>query len=285
MTLYSAVDKAVITVWPRVQYYRDLGVLVVQDRNKVLEQERLTREAQEYLNAKNKEAAFRAYWTVPAQFSLIQVDVFGGNAETQAARAAVENIGRVFQWVKAADDVVDEQGGSRVGNLKNIYALLQRGRKPASGAEAYILEEYNRFDNAVQCRLDRVYQEELRQCNARNDKERYHARGEVGRSLGLLEGHIIQAHVEGLPDSITQFLELTGVGGAYFDDVKDFDLDRKSGYGYETNMRGKLCLGFVSDLAGAMRVLTPKQATRECAFLALGGLYQVREVIGVQERT
>ena len=50
-------------------------------------------------------------------------------------------------------------------------------------------------------------------------------------------------------------------------------------------MRGKLFSRFVSNLAGAMRVLTLKQATRECAFLALGGLYQVREVIGVQERT
>ncbi|MEK6920955.1 MAG: hypothetical protein AABX82_03675, partial [Nanoarchaeota archaeon] len=141
MTLYSAVDKAVITVWPRVQYYRGLGVLVVKDRTRALENGCLGEKAGEYFREKNKEAAFRAYWTVPAQFSVIQVDVFGADAETQVARAAVENIGRVFQWVKAADDVVDEQGGSRLNNLETLYALVQERRTPTSAAEVYILEE------------------------------------------------------------------------------------------------------------------------------------------------
>ncbi len=285
MGIHNLVDKAIVSAWPRVQYYRDLGVDVVHDREMALHPGTLSLEAQTYLTTRNVETAFRAYWTVPAQFCLIQVDVFGEDAHTPAARKGVQEIGRVFQWLKAADDFVDEQGDSRVRNLENLYTLLQAEREPATGAESYILEVHKSFDRDTKNRLNTVYQNELRQCNATNDEERYRARAEVGKTLGRSEAEILKMYVEGLPDSITPFLELTGVGGAYFDDFKDFDLDKNKGYGYETNMRRKLLSGFATNLTRAMRMLTFQQARRECAFLALGGLYQVRELIGMQERT
>lgn len=284
--LYDLIDKAVISLIPKVEFYRTFAKIARQGRIKdISKKQELFPAAKRYFEKRANDADFKAYWDVPAQYCLIHVDVFGQDAKSKEARDAVAEIGRTFQWIKSVDDFVDEEKGSRLVNLMSLVDLLILEKNLITRAAGHFAKEnYDSLTEDIRSQFWKVYQEELLQCTQKDDV-RYAHRGNTGYLLGQLEFKILKKHLPSFPDKAEKFLALNGKAAAYFNDFKDFELDRQKGYGYRTNMRPALLAGCLENTIKGFKLLSASEKPKHFAFLVLGGLYQLRELIGIQERT
>ncbi|MEK6808166.1 MAG: hypothetical protein AABY14_00600 [Nanoarchaeota archaeon] len=58
-TLYQTIDNLVINIWPRVQDYRELGRIVIEDRkSKESERKDISKDAKTYLLQRENDLAF-----------------------------------------------------------------------------------------------------------------------------------------------------------------------------------------------------------------------------------
>ena len=285
--LYQTIDNAILAASHKVGDYRKLGAQVIEDRKKrTPTTNNLHDDLLVYFLQKQGDAAFQAYWDVLAQYCLIHVDVFGLDTGSNQAKNAVAEIGRVFQWLKIADDIADEREGSKRDNPQGIQDIITGTQLPKNPNERLFLEEYRNLQLQDNTYIDQFFRLEVAQCTARNDSERYRQRGKIGSVLGKLEYEILKKYLPDFPSRAEKFFALGGVAGAYFDDFKDFDLDRGKGQGYEREItRLKLLYGWVSNTFKAMQSLQPKEQRNHLNFLMLAALYQLRELIGIKERT
>ncbi len=290
LMLYDLIDKAALSILPKVGDYRTFAKIVRQGRiEDASKKQELFSAAKRYFEKRANEADFKAYWDVPAQYCLIHVDVFAQDAKSKEAHDAVAEIGKTFQWIKSVDDFVDETKYCRVTNLMSLADLLisketSKEARIASATGHFVKENYDSLSQETKDQFWKVYKEELLQCT-HDDAARYEHRGNTGYLLGQLEFQILKKHLPNFPQRAEKFLALNGKAAAYFDDFKDFQLDRKNGYGYNTNMRPTLLTGCLENTLKGFKLLSIPEKQKHFAFLVLGGLYQLRELIGIQERT
>jgi len=287
--IYETLDKVIISVLPKVAKYRELATGIVKDReDRTPKTNNMSKGALESLVKKKEKASFRAYWDVPAQYCLIHVDVFGLDSNSSKAKEAVAEIGRTFQWLKIADEIadeiVDEQKGSRYDNLKSMHDIITGYRSPKNPDEQLFIEEYNNLKLRDNNHVEKVFRHELAQSIA-DDTQRYNLRGNVGDLLGRVEYDILKKYLPNIPEYAEEFFASNGTAAAYFDDFKDFNLDREKNSGYKTDIRPKLLKGCIENTIKGLKVLKPKEKVRHLNFLMLGGLYQLREFLGFKERT
>ena len=284
--LYDLFDKAIVSVLPKVNYYRSFAKIVKKDRiDKVSKGINLSEPAKQYLSKRENDSAFNAYWDVLAQYCLIHADVFGQEINSKNTRGAVAEVGRIFQWVKAADDLVDESPGLRPKNLIALDNLVRGAREPIIPAENFVKETYDSFNNSTKDILARIYEEEMSQ-HTGDDNEHYLHRGDEGYLFGQLEFKILKEFMPDFPGKTEEFFALSGKAATYFDDFKDFDLDRRNGCGYKNpDMRLVLLSSYLKIACDRFIHLSASEKPKHFAFLVLGGLYQLRELIGIQERT
>lgn len=284
---YLAFDNLVLKIWPRVEYYRQLGkeVSVVRKVKLAEISEELSEPARQYLSIVQDVPAFLAYWEVQAQYCLIHIDAFGFNANSTLAHEAAADVGRVFQWLKAADMMVDDNKTLRLENLSKIKDLTQGNVKPDTLAEHYIAEEAQVFNGNIRGYVFDWINEEVAKIKAPTEGEKVIRRKNIGQLLGELEYEILKKSIPRIPDHAKQFFAFDGIAAACFDDLKDFAIDRELGQGYDIKTSPILLLNFIHNTYKSFTVLSPEEGERHAMFLTLGGLYQVRELIGVQERT
>lgn len=282
--LYKIIDGIANGIFPRVSAYRALGETVRELHKDAMQDTSLQDSSKTFLHCQSQKPDFRSYWEVPAQYCLIHVDVFGEDQFSQKAIEAVAEVGRVFQWLKAADDLVDRGKTSREESLYYLNDLLDRTKNPKSELETFIVEEYGRIHPRGREYLPQVYVAELRQCTNK-DKTRYLWRGISGALLGKLQYALLKEFLPSLPSRTEEFFSFNGIAAAYFDDLKDFSLDRANNQGYSTDMRSRLFFGFLSNTLQSLQLLRPDERAKHFSFLILGGLYQLREFMQIQERT
>lgn len=284
--LYWALDGILTTLWPRIQAYRDLGVPLQAQRQAAVAALELSDIAREYVARKETDAGFTAYWEVCAQFTIIHADAIGFNPHSDEVQTAAKQAGRVFQWMKAADDCVDQEGTKRQAALSELYDIIIGTKGPQTDAEHYVKKEWEKFPREMQQCLRQVYTLEHRILSAATDKDRMDARGEFGRVAAEIYIKTYERNGLELSDNDKKFLQEESAAASYLDDFKDFSLDRQAGHGYREEVtRQKLRNLWLIGMYKAQTYLTLRQKMRHYAFLALGGLYQMREIIGIKART
>lgn len=287
--MYAAIDNLIMEIWPRTADYRRLGCIVSDDRNRFNAERDLSDTARNFLEERESDALFRAYWEVPAHYCLIHVDVFGLNANSEEARQAALEIGRTFQWLKTADDISEDSISSKnkLEGLLHLSHLLLR-QEPENPAEVFLTEEYNsfisQFSEGIRRLLFRSYIKDIMQCS-KSDYRKCDARGDQGYLFGEVEYAILKKYLSGMPEHARLLFALNGAAAAYFDDFKDFKIDIQNGSGYQGEMRPELLKRFVQNTMQSIGVLSQDERKRHFAFLMLGALYQLKELLGLKERT
>lgn len=284
--LYKKIDELVIKKWPLVKEFRSLGKEIREFRKEDPQNSHLSNESIQFIKEAEKDSGFRAYWEVQAQYNLIMARVFGENPHSEKAKSACSEIGRVFQWIKAADNSIDQMGNpsKQAEKLTQIRENLDSGEYNSS-LERYLSEEQSSFSpNTIEL-MDSVYETEMSRINAPNDTLRMKYRGENGSVLGNLEFELMKEHQLDISDHANSFLMYQGSAGAFFDDFKDYHLDRKAGEGYAHDVRIQLLSKGIQEFKSSFQTLSKEEKRNYSNFLKLGGLYQLRELIGIQERT
>lgn len=281
---YKKLDDFVLRVNPRVAGYRKLGEGLSEIREKRIRSNRsLSPEASEYILGKIDDPKFRAYWSVMAQYSLAVTDIFGQNPSLYDSRTAAERVGDWAHWLAAYDQVSESESFQLHG--ASLVDRLLNGRATSKGpAESFLVEEYHGMTYPVRAYMQEVTDLELMMATA-PDQSKYNLRGEVGRVIGLAQYEVMKGSLPRLPERASEFLALNGVATVYFDDLKDFSKDRNEGTGYQYEMRPRLFSGAVRNMARAFTLLLPLERKRHIAFCELAGLFQLRELLGMKERT
>ena len=284
--IYDKINKFVLEKNHLVGEYRQLGIDIREHRRENPHNSHLSKKSIGFIVESEKDSGFKAYWSVQAQYNLINTHVFGENPYSESAMDACSEIGRIFQWIKAADNIVDSIGDpvQQADMLLEIQYKINSSRYD-SVAEQFLCEEYNIFSDNTKDIIQTVYDTEISRILASSDTERMKFRAENGDILGHLEYDLMNEHGLKIPEHADSFLRYQGRAGAFFDDFKDFKLDRENGEGYEQDIRLKLIAKGISNFTKSLKILSKEERKRHMSFLLLGGMYQLRELIGIQERT
>ncbi len=284
--LYDKIDEFAIKKWPLIEKFRSLGAEIREFRLEHPQNEHLSKESIEFIENQEKNPGFKAYWEVQAQYNLIVTDIFGENPHSNITKSTCNTIGQVFQWIKAADNDIDSLGNP-VKQAKRLIEIKEKltSKQYDSTLELYLSEEFNNFSEKTKNIINYVYESEIARILAPNDVERMRYRSENGAILGNLEYQIMIENELNIPKRANSFLMNQGRAGAFFDDIKDFHIDKDAGEGYTHDVRLKLFIEGASYFKKSLQVLSKEEKRRYSNFLKLGGLYQLREVIKIQEKT
>ena len=282
--IYEAIDRVILAISPKVGEYRSLGNLILEDRARVISDLDVSLQARGYLQEKENDSAYVSYWNVNAQYSLIHVDVFGLNPRLPEAREAAAEIGFTFQWIKTADNLVDEHEGDKLEKLQSSYEILFGDGLINSPNEAFFYDGFQLLDPISQGAIKKVYFGLENQIKAETNKERMFHRIAYDSVIGALQFDLLAKYLD-LPVHARKFFANIGVAAAAFDDVKDYQLDKDLGMGYEGEYRPQLMMAFAKHYLKALSSLSFREKRRHFSFLALGSLFEMRELFGLKDRT
>lgn len=291
---YNLIESKMLKAHPRILQYRQLGEITKEDGKNLIEKGNFSDKSLEYLalNQNNKE--FNEYFNVIHQFTLIALDILGYNPEAESSRRAASETGRAFLLLKAMDMYI-EQEPNKFRGLGNLLSINNQTQCPSTSSEHYIHNEYNLLSEENKKIVDKFlapamifYANKSDREESGKDNARIEAKKKIGVNGGLLQYSIISENLnEEFPENHILFLVDAGITGAMLDDFKDFELDRKNGFGYSSMLtRGKLVNEAELSLSLASKNLSSKiQKEKFMDFVKLSFLYNLRDKLKLDKNS
>lgn len=311
------------TLWTSVGKQRDMGNHVDEYLDNKLDEIKeniLNPESREYFAEKSSDPSIRQYFSVPGQLTYITMDMAGelgkyilkGKSHPALSECAF-NSGLDFFCQKLIDDYIDDKNKwSEDEQEKAIREFdfevntLRTERETNDEELCWIKDilnvSYRRInneksefspDNYEELKSERLDTMKvlgdsfLRYHSAENDEERLEARLDIGEYSGEIEYLHIAGSFRDFPKKYREFQRLRGRAAALFDELKDYDIDKAKGLGYNKITRKKIGMRFMKEFARSYWSLPfwGRDRNKYLSFNVLAALFHVREKIGVKARS
>ncbi len=292
----SILNKIHTSMFPKVYYYRQLGVefrLFAADKLKNLAT--LLGEDEEYMTSQMALYANRANFDVPAQAFLINMEICGLNAESYQpySQQAAFAIGTLWAGIKLIDSYLDKNqisGAEREDFLGQLMEscidgkpysdrnpdkdrIINSARKVA--AEGVVGEIY----------LYRSELEDLARANSSHSRKLDISK-EVGFRAARLTTALAQQYVPAYPNGCQPFLDEQGITANLFDDLKDLKNDHEEGHGYKACEVPGLLFSWGYHLFQHHSLLPKTEyRLRNIRFISLAALFHIQELLGNKEKS
>lgn len=299
--LSKIIDSAVLSVFQRARYHRELGMQYINYARNELPSvlHAVGKEHSSYLE--NNLANYKnwAYLDVQGQALLIDADICNIDVKSRqpAPNQAALATGLLWYSIKLVDNYIDENS-LRKRELEDFISLAQDSWR--NGNLVKILSpEKQKIINATSSLLHSGYVgnpsgylgkiKEL--CDAdllyiSSCENRVESSKEVGRKSAELTIQLAKQYIPEYPNGLEEFLIEQGITGKLFDDFKDINLDRKFGRGYENKEIPNLMIQGIKHFCRHFKTLpTIEQKWRNINFIALAALFHVREILGEKEKS
>lgn len=301
--LSETIDSIVFTLFPRCNYYRELGFEIRDHSKDKLEDvaclvEGMDPRAGKFIREQYENYAAWAYIEVLSQMQLINSDICGIEVNEDSLDAGLA-VGLVFYATKLADLYAD--------SLKSNYkamAFLARARmswfrgdiEPHSNEEEIVLratrgilhtpyvgEMQNYFGE-----LNKLYRQVLERLEAaelRDDEAHLEASLGVGRCSADLWITVARQFDPRFPGN-EDYLITQGRTGQMVDDLKDFSEDIRNKRGYDPSFIPRLAGQFAVEMAGHIGSLDSLQSYwRLGNFFAMATCFHIEEILGRKGRS
>ncbi len=300
--LYDLADAAILSVFRRGRYYRELG-----NQYKGYVQERLPEifgsidnQSSSHLQRGLDEYRNWAYLDVLGQTLLIDMDICGVNIERRQPKPNEAALATGLLWysMKLSDNYIDDNNlnGSHLEDFLSIAKESFRKERRVTLTN----KDEERLINCVHDLINSGYIgkpagyitriEDL--CNAElsylssHGKEKVEAAKVVGKISAELTLELAKQYVPEYPNGCENFLIEQGITAKLFDDFKDIKIDREYGRGYDLNEIPNLKIEGIIHFYRHFKELPKfKSKWKNLNFIALASLFHLKELLGKKEKS
>lgn len=300
--IYDAIDKLALEVFPRAEYYRDLGLQYKEHIKNELPKvfKALGKGDSCFLERNLEEYGNFAYLDVQGQTLLIDMDIC--NIDIEKMRPLPNRVafavGLLWYSIKLIDNYIDENR-IRKSELEDFLAMTidswkndKRLRIPhfeknilINSTSFLINSGYVGTPKSYIAELEGLCDAEVESFNCTH-KEKINAAKVIGRKSAELTTALTKQYIPEYPNGCERFLAEQGITGKLLDDFKDRNIDREFGRGYETKEIPNLIVNGLKHFYrhfGALPNLGQKW--KNLNFIVLASLFHVRELTGKKERS
>lgn len=294
-------QKMMLRIFPNVKKYNIVCAEIKDYCNNSFRSitSRFDASTREIINSYYNTPSFKAYVHVMAQITYIDYDVYYGNADSIKDKLfqAGFRIGMDWLFIKVIDEVVDRNllHPEKTKIIMDDFERSMSNRDmqnmmPADGQIYYFLDSVRQFQKYYRNSKDRDmaghYLREVNQrflSGLRFSRKLLYAKA-IGRYSADLSLYDMELAGISLDYGFKDFIRTKGVAGNIFDDLKDYNVDKKQGTGYDGSRFRILC-EFTKEYWKTLNTLDLKAKAKFLDFCILAGLFQLSEVVKLKERT
>ena len=299
--LSNIIDSAVLSVFQRARYHRELGMQYINyARNELPNVLQATgKEHSSYLEKNLCDYKNWAYLDVQGQALLIDMDICNIDIESMQPKPNQAGLATGLLWysIKLVDNYIDENS-LRKRELEDFISLVQdswkNGKqvKISSPEKQKIINSTSSLIHSGYIGYPSKYFGKIKDlCDAdllyiSSSENKVGSSKEVGRKSAELTIQLAKQYIPEYPNGMEEFLIEQGITGKLFDDFKDINLDRKFRRGYENKEIPNLMIHGIKHFYRHFKALpTAEQKWKNINFIALAALFHVREILGEKEKS